>query len=99
MMPPLITVGSSPPASSKRGDQRGRRGLAVGAGDRDAPFEPHQLGQHLGAAHDRQPLGARGDDLRIVGLTAEETTTTSASPRFSARVADGDVDAEARAGA
>ena len=40
----------------QRRHQRGRRGLAVGAGDRDAALEPHQLGQHLGAAHHRQAL-------------------------------------------
>ena len=43
----------------QRGDERGRRGLAVGAGDGDAALEPHQLGQHLGAAHHRQAFGAR----------------------------------------
>ena len=38
----------------QRRDQRGGRGLAVGAGDGDAAFQPHQFGQHLGAAHHRQ---------------------------------------------
>ena len=52
----------------QRRDQRGGRGLAVGAGDRDAALEPHQLGEHLGAPHHRQPLRARGDELRIVAL-------------------------------
>ncbi len=36
------------------GDHRGRRGLAMGAGDGDVGLQPHQLGQHLGAAHHRQ---------------------------------------------
>jgi hypothetical protein len=34
-------------------DHRGRGGLAVGAGNGDAGFQPHQFGQHLGTAHDR----------------------------------------------
>ena len=52
----------------QRADHRGRRGLAVGAGDRDRPFEAHQLAQHLGAAHHRHAAGAGGDDLGVVGL-------------------------------
>ena len=59
MMPPLITVGIEAAGVDQRGDQRRGRGLAVGAADRDAALEPHQLGQHLGAAHHRQALGAR----------------------------------------
>ena len=38
-------------------------------------IEPHQLGQHLGAADDRQALGARGLELRIAAFTAVEMTT------------------------
>ena len=48
------------------GDERGRRGLAVGAGHRDAGLEPHQLGEHLGAAHHRQAALAGLDQLRVV---------------------------------
>jgi GNAT superfamily N-acetyltransferase len=33
----------------------------VGAGDGDRLLEPHQLGQHLGAADDRQQMLTRGD--------------------------------------
>ena len=47
-------------------DQRGRGGLAVGAGDRDRPFQAHQLAQHLGAPHDRHAGAARRLDLGIV---------------------------------
>ena len=69
----------------QRGDQRGGRGLAVRAGDRDAALQPHQLGQHLGAAHDRQALArARPTSSGLSRLIAVETTTTSASPRFAA---------------
>ena len=52
----------------QRGDERGRRSLAVSARDRDAALEPHQLGQHLGAAHHRDASGARGGELGIVAL-------------------------------
>ena len=52
----------------QRRDHRGGRGLAVGAGDGDAAFQPHQLGQHLGAAHHRQALRAGGHEFRIVAL-------------------------------
>ena len=48
------------------GDQRGRRRLAMGAGDRDALLEPHQFGEHFGAAHDRHALLPRGDEFGIV---------------------------------
>ncbi len=52
----------------QRRDQRRGGGLAVGAGDRHAALEPHQLRQHLGAAHDRQALRARRHQLGIVAL-------------------------------
>ena len=56
--------GIEPAGVEQRGHERRRRGLAVGAADRDAALEPHQLGQHLGAAHHRQALGARRRELR-----------------------------------
>ena len=78
----------------QRRDERCRRRLAMRAADRDAGFEAHQFGQHFGAAHDRQDSGARASTSSgLSSLTAEETTTTCASPRFSARVADDDLDA------
>ena len=49
-------------------DHRGGRSLAVSARDRNAAFQPHQLGQHFGAAHDRNALGARGQQFGIVAL-------------------------------
>ncbi len=52
----------------ERRNQRGGRRLAVRAGDRDAALEPHQLGQHLSAAHHRQALRPRRDELWIVAL-------------------------------
>ena len=66
-------------------DHRGRRGLAVRAGDRDRPLQPHQLGQHLGAAHHRQARAGRAATSGLSGLTAEEITTTSAPCRDSPR--------------
>ena len=50
------------------GHQAGRRRLAVRAGDGDAAFQAHQLGQHLGARHDRDLLLSGGDHFRVVGL-------------------------------
>ena len=47
-------------------DHRRRRGLAVGAGHRDAVLEPHELGQHLGPRDRRDPVLAGGLDLDVV---------------------------------
>ena len=54
--------------AEQRCHHRGRRGLAMGAGNRDAAFQPHQFGQHFGAAHHRNALGARRHQFRIVAL-------------------------------
>ena len=50
------------------GGQRGGGGLAVGAGDRHAALEAHQLGQHLRARHHRDALRARLQQLGVVRL-------------------------------
>ena len=50
------------------GDQRGRRGLAVGAGHRDPALEAHQLRQHFRARHHRNAMRARGQQLDVVDL-------------------------------
>ncbi len=68
MMPPLMTVGIELRRLQHRRDQAGGGGLAVRAADRDRPFQPHQLGQHLGAAHHRDQPRARRRDLRVVAL-------------------------------
>ena len=68
MMPPLMTVGSKLAGVEQGRDERGRRRLAMRAGDGDALLEPHQFGEHFGAAYDRQALFARGDEFRIVAL-------------------------------
>ena len=57
-----------PAGVEQGGNQRGGGGLAVGAGDGDAAFQPHQFGQHFGAPHHRQALGARRDQFRIVAF-------------------------------
>ncbi|MPL96742.1 hypothetical protein SDC9_42924 [bioreactor metagenome] len=51
----------------RRHHRRGR-GLAMGAGDRDVRLQPHQLGQHLGAAHHRQLAPARLLELGVALL-------------------------------
>ena len=52
-------------------------------------LEAHQLGQHLGAAHDRQAPLARGHQLGIVALDRRrDTTRTSAVAEVLGRVAD-----------
>ena len=53
-----------PAAVEQRRDHRGRRRLAVGAGDRDGLLHPHQLGEHFGAADARQAALGGGLDLR-----------------------------------
>ena len=65
--PPADHEGGVEPACGQhRGDQAGRRRLAVRAGDRDALLELHQLGQHHRARHDRHAPVARADHLGIV---------------------------------
>ena len=59
--------GVEPAPRQHRGDHRGGGRLAVRTGDRDPELHPHELGQHLGAADDRQPQLARRGELRIVG--------------------------------
>ena len=50
------------------GDQTRRRRLAVRTRDRNPETETHQLGQHLGAADDRNPQLARAQHFRIGGV-------------------------------
>ena len=62
--PPTTTVGSRPPAARTEGDHRGGGGFAVHAGDSDAVFEAHQLGQHLGSLNDGNLAGVGLEGLR-----------------------------------
>ena len=82
-----------PAGVEQRGHQRGGGGLAVGAGDGDARFQPHQLGQHFGAPHHRQALGARGDQLGIILLDGGGHHHHVGAVDVLRLVADGDLDA------
>ena len=69
-----------PAGSSRAADHRGRGRLAVRAGDRDRPFQAHQLAP--ASRRGGPPAGARARAATTSGLsgfTAEEMTTTSAS--------------------
>ena len=66
------------------GDHGGGGGFAVHAGDGDAVFEAHELGQHFGALDDGDFAGAGLDDFRIAGETAELVTTTVAPATLAA---------------
>ena len=84
-----------PGGLQQRADHRGRRRLAVRAGDRDRPFAAASA--RPASRRGARPAGGAPAPRRssgLSGLTAEETTTTSAPPRFSARVADRDRNAE-----
>ena len=63
--PPTTIVGSKPGLGQHEAGHRGRRRLAVRAGDRDALLEPHDLAEHLGAADDRDARRARGGDFGV----------------------------------
>ena len=50
------------------GHERGRRRLAVRAGDGHAVLHAHELGEHLGAGDDRDAEGAGLGDLGVVAV-------------------------------
>ena len=52
----------------QRGHQRCGGGLAMGATNGNGGLETHDLGQHLGPAHDRQLAGTCRHQFRIVAL-------------------------------
>ncbi len=72
------SIGMDDPAIDDRGIKPARiqqlrhhrrgRGLAMGAGNSDIGFQPHQLAQHFGAPHHRQAARARGIEFRIARL-------------------------------
>ena len=85
MMPPLITVGSSPAASSKAATME----VVV-----VLPWVPATATDHLRRISSPSISARRTTGMRraraaltsgLSGLIAEDTTTTSASPRFSSR--------------
>ena len=105
--PRVAAEGAQPPADHRRRiesgalehqrDHRRRRRLAVRAGDRDREAQPHQLGEHLGPRNHRDLPRARASTTSgFVGRTADETTTTSASPTCAASCPSVDADAERR---
>ena len=65
----------------------------MGAGDRDAAFQPHQFGQHFGAAHHRDALGARRHQFGIVALDRGRHHQHIGARDILGLVADGDLDA------
>ena len=74
-----------PRALEHERDHRRRRRLAVRARDRDAVAEPHQLREHLGPRNHRDRAAAPPRRTSgFVGRTADDTTTTSASPTCAA---------------
>ena len=60
--------GIDPARVQQRGDHRRRRGLAMGAGDRDGGFEAHQFGQHFRAADHGNPGFQRQFDFGVAAL-------------------------------
>jgi len=74
-------------------DHRGRGGLAVGARDGDAALQPHQLGQHFGAAHHRNALRPRRHQFGIVALDRGRHHQHIGAVDVFGLVADGDGDA------
>ena len=81
----------------RRNHRRGR-GLAVGAGDRDAGFEPHDFGEHLGAPDERQAQSARGVEFDIAGLDRRGIDHNVGVLEIAGRVADRDLACPWRAG-
>ena len=74
----------------QRRHERGGRRLAVSAGDRDALLESHQLGEHFGAANDRNAPRARRDDFRIVALDGGRNDDDRSGAEIRRVVADED---------
>ncbi len=77
----------------QRCNKRRRRGLAVRARNRDAAFQPHQFGEHLGAAHHRQALGTRSNELRVVTFDCGGDDDHVGAVYVFRLVTDGDFDA------
>ena len=78
----------------QRRDQRGRGGLAVGAGDRDRPLQAHQLAEHLGAPDHRHAGAARRLDLGVVALDRRGHDDHAALAEIGRAMADRHGDAE-----
>ena len=94
MMPPLITVGSRPPASSSAATIDVVVVLPCVPAMATHGLEAHQFGQHFRAAHDRQVAGRAPRPVPgLSRLIAVETTTTCAVADVLQPVADRNLDA------
>jgi len=69
---PLTTVGSNPSESSSAATMVVVVVLPWVPAMATAALQPHQLGQHFGAPHDRQPRRSGPRRFDVVGFTAEE---------------------------
>ena len=66
------------------GDHRCCGRFAMHAGDGDAVFEAHELGEHFGALNDGNLAGSASTTSGLVGATAELVTTTVAPATLAA---------------
>ena len=94
MMPPLITVGSSPAVSRSAPIIEVVVGLAMRAGDRDRPFQRRISSASISARRTTGSRRARAGHFRVVGLTAEENDDDLGAVDIFGRVADPDGNAE-----
>ena len=81
--------------AQNRRDQRGRGGLAMRAGNRNALLQAHQLSQHDGALHHRNLLGAGRDDFGVVGPDRRRGDQHLSARDVRGRMADMDLQAQA----
>ena len=77
------------------GDQRGRRGLAVRAGDRHGCTGAHQLGQHLGAADDGNAALLGRLEFGVAGLDRARNDEMGGAVDIGGVMADQGLDAMA----
>ena len=94
MMPPLITVGSSPAVSSRAPIIEVVVVLPCVPAIAIDHLSRISSAEHLGAAHDRQAARPGGDDLGIVGLDRRRDDDDLGGAEIFGVVADRDRDAE-----
>ena len=82
------------PRIHHRSDDGCGRRLAMGAGNRDAPFQAHDLSQHFGARYYRNQPGACLDDFGVVGFYRRRNNDDLGFFQVRAVMADGDIDSE-----
>ena len=102
---PRVGVGRQEPAADDErrveaslgehaGDEARRGGLAVRSRYCDPLLQPHQLGEHQRARHDRNALFARRGDLRVVRRHGGRHDDDVGACNIGLGVPDGDVRAE-----